>query len=100
MAALKMLEVDAYGFDEIDRKLMLTILEKYNGAPVGVGSHTAALSEKEGRNYCIPDDIKQLAPFVLSHRLAVVADYSSQRKRSEEAGAILAEILRSIDIPM
>jgi len=45
--ALKMLEVDAYGFDEIDRKLMLTILEKYNGGPVGVGSLAAAISEDE-----------------------------------------------------
>ena len=47
MDALKMLEVDAYGFDEIDRKLMLTILEKYNGGPVGVGSLAAAISEDE-----------------------------------------------------
>jgi len=45
MDALKMMEVDTYGFDEIDRKLMLTILEKYNGGPVGVGSLAAAISE-------------------------------------------------------
>jgi Holliday junction DNA helicase RuvB len=45
MDALKMLDVDVYGFDEIDRKLMLTILEKYNGGPVGVGSLSAAISE-------------------------------------------------------
>ena len=54
----------------------------------------------EGRDYCIPDDIKQLAPFVLAHRLIVAADYSSHHKRSEEAGAILAEILRSTEIPL
>jgi holliday junction DNA helicase RuvB len=45
--ALKMMDVDTYGFDEIDRKLMLTILEKYNGGPVGVGSLAAAISEDE-----------------------------------------------------
>jgi Holliday junction DNA helicase RuvB len=45
MDALKMMDVDTYGFDEIDRKLMLTILEKYNGGPVGVGSLAAAISE-------------------------------------------------------
>jgi Holliday junction DNA helicase RuvB len=45
MDALKMMDVDTYGFDEIDRKLMLTILEKYNGGPVGVGSLSAAISE-------------------------------------------------------
>jgi holliday junction DNA helicase RuvB len=44
--ALKMLEVDAYGFDEIDRRLLLTIIEKFGGGPVGVGSLAAALSEE------------------------------------------------------
>ena len=34
-AALEMLEVDRYGFDEIDRRLLLTIIEKYQGGPVG-----------------------------------------------------------------
>jgi len=43
--ALKMMDVDTYGFDEIDRKLMLTILEKYNGGPVGLGSLSAAINE-------------------------------------------------------
>ncbi len=45
MDALKMMDVDIYGFDEIDRKLMLTILEKYNGGPVGVGALAAAIGE-------------------------------------------------------
>ncbi len=45
--ALAMMDVDIYGFDEIDRKLMLTILEKYNGGPVGVGALAAAISEDE-----------------------------------------------------
>lgn len=45
--ALKMMDVDTYGFDEIDRKLMLTILEKYNGGPVGLGSLSAAINEDE-----------------------------------------------------
>ncbi|MBP1596763.1 MAG: ruvB [Acidobacteria bacterium] len=47
MAALQMMDVDTYGFDEIDRKLMLTILEKYNGGPVGIGALSAAISEDE-----------------------------------------------------
>ncbi len=45
--ALAMMDVDVFGFDEIDRKLMLTILEKFNGGPVGVGSLAAAISEDE-----------------------------------------------------
>lgn len=45
-AALEMLEVDHYGFDEVDRKLLLTIIEKYGGGPVGVGTLAASLSEE------------------------------------------------------
>src|SRR6202162_6545249 len=43
-AALQMLEVDQYGFDEVDRKLLLTIIEKYQGGPVGVNTLAAVLA--------------------------------------------------------
>ncbi|MDM7996642.1 MAG: MoxR family ATPase [Acidobacteriota bacterium] len=59
-----------------------------------------ALAYFEGRDYCIPDDIKQLALPVLAHRVIVSSKYSSPYKRSEEAEAILAEILRSIEVPL
>ena len=45
-AALAMLEVDKHGFDEIDRKLLLTIMEKYQGGPVGLNTLAAALAEE------------------------------------------------------
>ena len=45
-AALEMLEVDQHGFDEIDRRLLLTIIQKYNGGPVGLGTLAAALAEE------------------------------------------------------
>jgi len=45
--ALKMLEVDAYGFDELDRRLLLTIIEKYDGGPVGLNTLAASLAEEE-----------------------------------------------------
>jgi len=45
-AALHMLEVDQHGFDEIDRKLLLTIIEKYQAGPVGVNTLAAALAEE------------------------------------------------------
>ena len=41
-----LLDVDQYGFDESDRRLVLTIIEKFNGGPVGLGSLAAALSEE------------------------------------------------------
>jgi MoxR-like ATPase len=59
-----------------------------------------ALAYYEGRDYCIPDDIKRLALPVLAHRVIVSAKYSSPYKHTEEAEAIIAEILRSIEIPL
>jgi Holliday junction DNA helicase RuvB len=46
-AGLKMLEVDEYGFDEVDRKLLRTIIDKFGGGPVGVNSIAAAISEEK-----------------------------------------------------
>ncbi len=45
--ALKLLEVDARGFDEIDRRLLRTIIDKFGGGPVGVGTLAAAMSEEK-----------------------------------------------------
>ena len=59
-----------------------------------------AIAYFEGRNYCIPDDIKRLVLPVLAHRVVVSSKYSSPYKRSEEAEAILAEILQSVEIPL
>jgi len=59
-----------------------------------------ALAYFERRDYCIPDDIKQLVLPVLAHRVIVSSKYSSPYRRSEEAEAILAEILGSIDVPL
>jgi len=44
--ALKLLEVDASGLDKMDRKLLLIIIEKFNGGPVGVETLSAALNEE------------------------------------------------------
>jgi Holliday junction DNA helicase RuvB len=47
-AALNMLNVDKSGFDHLDRRLLLTLIEKFDGGPVGVDSLAAALSEERG----------------------------------------------------
>jgi Holliday junction DNA helicase RuvB len=44
--ALRLLEVDEYGFDEVDRRLLRTIIDKFGGGPVGVASIAAAMSEE------------------------------------------------------
>ena len=45
--ALKMLGVDDQGLDEVDRNLMLALLDKYSGGPVGLGTLAASLNEEE-----------------------------------------------------
>lgn len=47
-AALNMLNIDQSGFDHLDRRLLLTLMEKFEGGPVGVDSLAAALSEERG----------------------------------------------------
>ena len=45
-AALTMLDVDAQGLDVMDRKLLLTVIEKFAGGPVGVDNLAAAIGEE------------------------------------------------------
>ena len=45
-SALDLLEVDRFGLDEIDQKIMLTLLEKYGGGPVGVNTIAASIDEE------------------------------------------------------
>jgi holliday junction DNA helicase RuvB len=45
-AALQLLEVDEHGFEEVDRRLLRTIIDKFGGGPVGVNSLAAAISEE------------------------------------------------------
>ena len=45
--ALNRMEVDTYGLDEMDRKLLVTIIEKFDGGPVGLGTICASLNEEK-----------------------------------------------------
>ena len=59
--ALALLEVDARGFDDVDRRLLLTIIEKFGGGPVGINALAAAISEE-------PDAIEDIyEPYLLQH---------------------------------
>ncbi len=46
-AGLKLLEVDEHGFDEIDRRLLRTIIDKFGGGPVGLNTIAAAITEEK-----------------------------------------------------
>jgi Holliday junction DNA helicase RuvB len=57
--AMDLLEVDEHGFDEIDRRLLTTIIEKFGGGPVGLKSLAAALAEE-------PDALEDIhEPFLI-----------------------------------
>ncbi len=45
--ALNRMEVDTFGLDEVDRKLLLTIIEKFDGGPVGLGTISASIHEEK-----------------------------------------------------
>ncbi|CDM65046.1 AAA family ATPase [Pyrinomonas methylaliphatogenes] len=59
-----------------------------------------ALALTENRAYCVPDDIKRLVMPVFAHRLVVNSRFSSSLRRSEEAEAVLREIIKTIAVPV
>jgi len=59
-----------------------------------------ALALTEERDYCVPDDIKRLVLPVFAHRLVVNSRFSSSLRRSEEAEAVLRELLKTVSVPI
>lgn len=59
-----------------------------------------ALALTEERPYCIPDDIKRLVLPVFAHRILVSSRYASSMRRSEEAEAVLTEIMKTVSVPL
>ena len=59
-----------------------------------------ALALTEERSYCIPDDIKRLVLPVFAHRILVSSRFSSSLRRSEEAEAVLKEIMKTVSVPL
>ena len=54
----------------------------------------------EGRDYCLPDDFKHLMLPVFAHRIVVSSRYTSTRKKSEQAEAILSDIIDTTRVPL
>ena len=60
-----------------------------------------ALALTEGRDFCLPDDVKRLVPSVFAHRLVVNSRFSSSfHRRSAEAEAVLREIMKTVSVPV
>lgn len=54
----------------------------------------------DGRDYCIPDDFKQLAVAVFSHRVVASSRHASLQKKSETTESVLREIVESVSVPL
>jgi MoxR-like ATPase len=54
----------------------------------------------DGRDFCLPDDFKQLVPPVFAHRVVVNARYATTQKKTAQAEAILDEIIESTPVPL
>ena len=59
-----------------------------------------ALSLVRGRTYCLPDDIKELAPIVLSHRIMVARVQGLRQRSCEQAERIIQDLVDSIPVPV
>jgi len=59
-----------------------------------------ALALTEERSFCIPDDIKRLVLPIFAHRILVSSRFSSSLRRSEEAEAVLQEIMKTVSVPL
>ena len=94
-AALARLEVDEHGFDELDRRILSTIIEKFGGGPVGVGAIAASLGEDRGtledlyEPYLLQAGFLQRTP-ARSRRLAGGVPAPGNHGAEEGRGAVLA----------
>jgi MoxR-like ATPase len=59
-----------------------------------------ALALARDRDYCLPDDIKALAPMVLAHRVTLQTSQGARKHRSEEAEQVIRDIVESVPVPL
>lgn len=77
----------------------LTLGVSTRGA-VSLSRAAKALALVRGRHYCLPDDIKELAPIVLPHRVMLETNHAAHGHRSHEAEQVICDILESIPVPL
>ncbi len=91
-----------YALDIIERTRQTEQLSLGVSPRGAVMLHRAAQARAflEGRDYCLPDDFKRLIVPVFAHRVVVSSRYVSTQKKSEQAEAILREIVDSTRVPL
>ena len=91
-----------YALDIIERTRQTEQLSLGVSPRGAVMLHRAAQARAflEGRDYCLPDDFKRLIVPVFAHRVVVSSRYVSTQKKSEQADAILREIVETTRVPL
>ena len=104
-------EVDKVFMEESLTEYLLTIVQRTRQSELlslGVSTRgalalnraTKALALVRGRTYCLPDDIKELAPIVLSHRIMVARSHMARQRSVEQAERIIQDLVESIPVPV
>ncbi|TAL11608.1 MAG: MoxR family ATPase [Nitrospirae bacterium] len=96
--------------DSLMEYLLAIVSETRRSALIALGVSTRgamalhkaakALALVRDRDYCLPDDIKDLAPMVLAHRVTLHAGPGTRRHRSEEAEQVIRDIVESVPVPL
>src|SRR5262249_50885818 len=104
-------QVDSVLMEESITDYLLTIVQSTRQSELlslGVSTRGAlalsraakALSLVRGRTYCLPDDVKELAPIVLSHRIRVARPQGLRQRSFEQAERIIQDLVESIPVPV
>lgn len=104
-------EVDKVFMEESLTEYLLTIVQSTRQSELlslGVSTRgalalnraTKALALVRGRTYCLPDDIKELAPIVLSHRIMVARTHLTRQGSVEQVERIIQDLVESIPVPV
>src|SRR5437660_10695075 len=81
------------------RSALLMLVVSPRGA-MALHKTAMALALVRQRDYCLPDDIKELAPLVLAHRVMLKTSQGSRGHRSEEAERVIQEVVESVPVPL
>jgi MoxR-like ATPase len=84
---------------ETRRSDLLALGVSTRGA-VSLSKAAKALALVRGRSYCLPDDIKELAPIVLPHRVTLAGGADFRGRRIEDAERVIRDILELVSVPL
>jgi Holliday junction DNA helicase RuvB len=91
-AAMQMLKVDPEGFDELDRRLLRTLVEYFDGGPVGIESLAAALSEARGTLEAVVEPYLIQQGFLVRTARGRMATHKAYRHMGLKARAAPADL--------